>query len=105
MMLKACRTQKKSNALRKEFHLFSAFLPAFENVMFLKAGNTISLLLFEDKLKQLYHIYTSQVAGGSTESFESLDDDSIIEFLLTVEATVCYNTKKNVVSVDKKTDK
>ncbi|CAB4029888.1 Hypothetical predicted protein [Paramuricea clavata] len=72
------------------------------NVMFLKAGNTISLLLFEDKLKQLYHIYTSQVAGGSTESFESLDDDSIIEFLLTVEATVCYNTKKNVVSVDKK---
>lgn len=72
------------------------------NVMFLKAGNTISLLLFEDKLKQLYHIYTSQVAGGSTESFESLDDDSIIEFLLTVETTVCYNTKKNVVSVDKK---
>ncbi|CAB3995563.1 Hypothetical predicted protein [Paramuricea clavata] len=70
--------------------------------MFLKAGNTISLLLFEDKLKQLYHIYTSQVAGGSTESFESLDDDSIIEFLLTVEATVCHNTKKNVVSVDKK---
>jgi hypothetical protein len=70
--------------------------------MFLKAGNTISLLLFEDKLKQLYHIYTSQVVGGSTESFESLDDDSIIEFLLTVEATVSYNTKKNVVSVDKK---
>jgi hypothetical protein len=67
--------------------------------MFLKAGNTISLLLFEDKLKQLYRIYTSQVAEGS------MDDDSIIEFLLTVEATVCYNTMKNVVSVHKKTDK
>ena len=28
VMLKACQTQTKSNALRKEFHLFSAFLPA-----------------------------------------------------------------------------
>ncbi|CAB4002234.1 Hypothetical predicted protein [Paramuricea clavata] len=72
------------------------------NVMFLKAENTISLLQFEDKLKQLYHIYTSQVPGGSTESFELLDDISIREFMLTVEVTVCYNTKKNVVSVHKK---
>ena len=72
------------------------------NVMFLKAANTLSLLLFEDKLKQLHDIYKSQIAGGTTGSFESLDDDSIMEFLLTVQATVCFNTKKNVVSVHKK---
>ena len=76
--------------------------PLIANVMFLKAANTLSLLLFEDKLKQLHDIYKSQIAGGTTGSFESLDDDSIMEFLLTVQATVCFNTKKNVVSVDKK---
>ena len=69
------------------------------NIMFVKAANALSLLLFEDKLKQLHDIYKSQIPGGTTETFESLDDDSIIEFLLTMEATVCFNMKKNVVSV------
>ena len=72
------------------------------NVMFLKDGNNISLLLFEDKLKQVYDIYKNQFPEGATGSFESLDDDSLMEMLLTVEATVCFNKKKNVVSVHKK---
>ena len=70
--------------------------------MFLKDGNNISLLLFEDKLKQVYDIYKNQFPEGATGSFESWDDDSLMEMLLTVEATVCFNKKKNVVSVHKK---
>ena len=71
------------------------------NIMFLKDGNNISLLLFEDKLKQVYDIYKNQFPERATGSFESLDDNSLMEMLLTVEATVCFN-KKNVVSVHKK---
>ena len=72
------------------------------NVMFLKDGNNISLLSFEDKLKQVYDIYKNQFPEGATGSFESLDDDSLMEMPLTVEATVCFNKKKNQLSVHKK---
>ena len=70
--------------------------------MFLKDGNNIHLLLFEDKLRQVYDIYKSEFPEGATGSFKSLDDDSLMEMLLTVEATVCFNKKKKVVSVHKK---
>lgn len=52
------------------------------NVMFLRAGDTLSLLLFEDKLKQLYTMYNSQVGEETTKNLETLDDESIIGILV-----------------------
>ena len=67
------------------------------NVMFDKDDTTALSLLFDDKLKQLHDIYNKQVNGK--ENFDTLDDDSIMEFLLMVQATIFYNQKKNVLSV------
>ena len=69
------------------------------NVLLKKEGNSSSLMLCDDKLKQLYLIYQEQT--NTENSFESLDEDDIMEFLLTVEAKVFYNGKKNVVSIQK----
>ena len=70
------------------------------NVMFGKADSTVSLLLFDDKLKQLHDIYKRQT--NTEECFDSVDDDTIMECLLTVEASVFYNAKKNVLWVKEK---
>ena len=56
-------------------------------------------MLFDDKLKQLYEIYQEQT--NTPNNLETLDDDDIMEFLLTVEAKVFYNGKKNVISIQK----
>ena len=42
-------------------------------------------------MKQLYEVYQGQT--DDEKSFESLDDDSLMEFLLTVEATAHFNQK------------
>ena len=55
------------------------------------AGNNIYSLLFEDK--QVHDIYKTKFPENPTRSFESLVDDSIMEMLLTVETTVCFNKK------------
>ena len=68
------------------------------NVLFQKEGNSNSLMLFDDKLKQLYQIYQEQT--NAQNNFETLDDDDIMEFLLTMVAKVFYNGK-NVVSIQK----
>ena len=54
-------------------------------------------MLFDDKLKQLYEIYQEQTS--TPNNLETLDDDDIMEFLLTIEAKVFYNGKKNVISI------
>jgi hypothetical protein len=70
------------------------------NVMFGKADSTVSLLLFDDKLKQIHNIYKRQT--NTEETFDNLDDDTLMEFLLTVEASLFYNAKNNVLSVTDK---
>ena len=70
------------------------------NTLFQNNGEATSLLLFDDKLKQLYEVYQGQT--DDEKSFESLDDDSLMEFLLTVEATAHFNQKKTVVAIQKK---
>ena len=69
------------------------------NVLFQKGASSNSLLLFDDKLKQLFKIYQEQT--NNTQTFETLDDDDMMEFLLTVAAKVFYNGKKNVVAIQK----
>ena len=50
---------------------------------------SISLLLFDDKLQQLYNIYKEQNYNiESSENVSSLQEDVIIELTLTVEATL-----------------
>ena len=44
--------------------------------MFGKADSTVSLLLFDDKLKQLHDIYKRQT--NTEECFDSVDDDTIM---------------------------
>ena len=69
------------------------------NVLFQKGASSNSLLLFDDKLKQLFKIYQEQT--NNTQTFETLDDDDMMEFLLTVAEKVFYNGKKNVVAIQK----
>lgn len=61
-------------------------------------NNAISLLLFDDKLKQLLEIYEQQ---NGVEGIDGsiLDDDNWMEILLTVNAKAYFSQKKNVVSV------
>jgi hypothetical protein len=61
----------------------------------------ISLLLFDDKLKQLVQIYEQQ-NNMQAINCSTLDDDTWMEILLTVNAKVFFNQKRNVVSVTTK---
>ena len=61
-------------------------------VMFLAEGEQLTLNLFDDKLQQLLEIYKTQ-NEDEKRSFNELQDEDIVEMLLTVEA-VCLTTKK-----------
>jgi hypothetical protein len=70
------------------------------SVIFPSEGSTKSLMLFDDKIRELYKLYVEQ--NGSQAEFSSFDDDKIMEMILTVEAIIYFNTKNNVVAVAKK---
>ena len=72
------------------------------NALFQNNGEPKSFLLFEDKLKQLYDLYKGQT--DDEKYFDRLDDDCLMEFLLTVEATARFNPKKTVVVIEKKSN-
>ena len=71
------------------------------NAIFPSEGCTKSLMLFDDKLRELHKLYLEQDRGTQAE-FSNFDDDSIMEMILTVEAIVYFNTKNNVVAIGKK---
>ena len=71
------------------------------NVIFPSEGSTKTLTLFDDKLRELYKLFLEQNAGAQAE-FCSLDDDCMMEMILTVEAIIFVNTKNNVVAIGKK---
>ena len=62
--------------------------------------SSITLLLFDDKL-QLFEIFKEDSTTPDLD-FNSIDDDMLIEVLLTVDANVFYNSKRNVVSISRK---
>ena len=64
--------------------------------------NITTLNIFDDKLFDLYEL--NKIQHDHCKSFSELTDDDIIELLLTAEATVCYNSKKSVISVKQKKD-
>lgn len=72
----------------------------FASVIFSKGGSTISLLLFDDKLRKLHQLYNQQ--NNLEQEFTSLNDDGLVELVLTVQATVFYNAMKNVVAISKR---
>jgi hypothetical protein len=51
----------------------------------------LDLVLFEDKIKQLYRLFSTQEEG--INDFEEFDDDDIMTMLLTVQSTIVYNSK------------
>ena len=67
-------------------------------VMFLAEGEQLTLNLFDDKLQQLLEIYKTQ-NEDEKRSFYELQDEDIVEMLLTVEAVLSYNKKKSVLTV------
>ena len=66
------------------------------------SDDTISLILFEEKLQKLYEIFKTQ--ADWPKAFEVLDDDDIMEMMLTVNSTILFNEKKNVVAIEAKND-
>ena len=103
-----CRTKLILNATKKTVKCMECGLGQLKvrceqrmlaDVLFKNEGKLENLMLFDDKLKQLYEIYQEQT--NTPNNLETLDDDDIMEFLLTVEAKVFYNGKKNVISIQK----
>ena len=70
------------------------------NALFQNNGEPKSVLLFDDKLKQLYDLYKGQT--DDEKYFDSFDDDFLMEFLLTIKATAHLNQKKNCCCYRKK---
>ena len=66
--------------------------------MFLAEGEQLTLNLFDDKLQQLLEIYKTQ-NEDEKRSLNELQDEDIVEMLLTVEAVLSYNKKKSVLTV------
>ena len=50
----------------------------------------VSLTIFHEKLKQLYNIY-QESTDGNVNQLDTLSEDDMMEFLLTVEGTLFYN--------------
>ena len=76
----------------------------YANVLFAdNETSTVTLILFENKLKCLHKLFIQQNPHFSTQ-FEKLDDEQLMEIILTVEATVTYNEKGNVVAIKEKDD-
>jgi len=60
----------------------------------------LSLVIFDEKIEQLYNLYRLQ--ANCDKAFKDLDEDDITGLLLMVEATISYNKGKNVVAVTPK---
>ena len=71
------------------------------NVLFHTTTESISLHLFDDKLRTLFKLYKDQNTAIEHSTFEELSDDDVLQFLLTVQATVYYNSRKNIVDIRK----
>jgi len=60
---------------------------------------SVTLTVFDAKLKVLYNIYKTQ-QSDAVKVFDNLTDEEIICFLLTVEASLTYNKKNNTVGMN-----
>ena len=67
----------------------------FASVLF---PNKVTILVFNDKLRQLHKLFQEQIDGTGQE-FDEMTNDDVMEMILTVEASIFYNTKHNAVSV------
>ena len=72
-------------------------------VLLLKGEEKLTLTIFGDKLGELYNVYRKQ-SDCSAKAYDQLDEDDVIEFLLTVEAVVSYKNRLIVISIKCKDD-
>ena len=63
------------------------------NLLFTKDKDNISVQIFYDKIQELYTLYKEQNNPTSTKPVGYLDDDELMEVLLTVEAMITLNSK------------
>ena len=68
-------------------------------VLLMKDEQKVSLTIFDEKLRELYCIYKRQ-ENACAKPYCQLGDDEIAEFLLIVEAVVCYNSRLNVLAIN-----
>ncbi len=63
------------------------------------ANEKVSLTIFHEKLEQLYDIYLQDSADAIVKQLQTLSEDEMMEFLLTVEGTLFYNEQMVVTAV------
>jgi ssDNA-binding replication factor A large subunit len=68
-------------------------------VLLMKDEQKVSLTIFDEKLRELYCLYKRQ-ENAFAKPYCQLGDDEIAEFLLIVEAVVCYNSRLNVLAIN-----
>ena len=73
---------------------------ALLSVAELCVSDTMSLNIFDNIIEELYTLYKEQ-DGDIDKLFTELTDDDVTEILLTVNATVIFNDKKNASTVIK----
>ena len=71
------------------------------SLLFTKDKENISVQIFDDKIQELYTLYKEQNDPTSTKPVDDLDDDELMEVLLTVKAMITLNSKKTVTTVKK----
>ena len=70
--------------------------------MFVENNEKVSVTIFDDKLRELYKLFTSQQTTVPAP-FENLSEEEIMEFVLTMKATV-HCDDQTVVFVKSKDD-
>lgn len=68
-------------------------------LLLIKDEQKVSLTIFDEKLRELYCLYKRQ-ENAFAKPYCQLGDDEIAEFLLIVEAVVCYNSRLNVLAIN-----
>lgn len=63
------------------------------SLLFTKDKDNISVQIFYDKIQELYTLYKEKNNPTSTKPVGNLDDDELMEVLLTVEAMITLNSR------------
>ena len=63
------------------------------------ANEKVSLTIFHEKLEQLYNMYVQNSKDGLVKHLDTLSEDDLMEFFLSVEGNLSYNEQMVVTNV------
>ena len=63
------------------------------------ANAKVSLTIFHEKLEQLYNIHFQNSEDGIVNHLQTLSEDDLMEFVLSVQRNLCYNEQMVVTNV------